>query len=144
MREIKFRGKSIMPIEELDQLEIKHENGWVTGNLIVDGKRFYIVGDVADCEDEYINFDFWVRIIQGTAVQYTGLKDKNGREIYEGDLLYHPLQGVRKVFYPFNENVASFGLVNKAGWTNTLQDATALYKVIGNIHENPELLEVKS
>ena len=76
-------------------------------------------------------------------MQSTGLKDKNGVEIFEGDILYHPLQGKRKVYYPYSDSVASYGLREiNTGFGSTLQDAHAVWQLIGNIYENPELLEV--
>ena len=75
-------------------------------------------------------------------MQYTGLKDKKGIGIYEGDVLFHPLQGRRKVYYPYSERVASYGLRDiDNGFGSTLQDSHAVWEVIGNIYENPELLE---
>lgn len=77
-------------------------------------------------------------------MQYTGLKDKSGIEVYEGDVLYHPLQGKRRVYYPYSDSIASYGLREiNTGLGSILQDAHAVWEVIGNIHENPELLEVQ-
>ncbi|TLS99932.1 YopX family protein [Aliarcobacter cibarius] len=76
--------------------------------------------------------------------QDTGLKDRNGVSIYEGDILCHPLQGNRFVEYgsPF-KNYGGYMLVSKNKMRGTLNDTDKLYEVIGNIYENPELLENK-
>ena len=74
--------------------------------------------------------------------QYTGLKDANGQEIYEGDILY---------FMPYetntNNRVAKFkdgqfvGELIRNNYCSPLKSAYEGTKVIGNIYENPELLE---
>ena len=92
--------------------------------------------DCGTCDDTY-------KIEDVEVMMSTGMKDKDGVEIYEGDILYHPLQGARKVFYPYSDSVASYGLREvSTGFGSTLQDAHAVWQVIGNIYENPELLEV--
>ena len=83
-------------------------------------------------------------------MQYTGQKDKNSKEIYEGDILKYnfPYDGRLKHVSPvkFLETEASFGLKDIYGNEIQLYRITAnnYFEVIGNIYENPELLEEKN
>jgi hypothetical protein len=61
-------------------------------------------------------------------MQFTGLKDKNGKEIYEGDIW-------EKITYPRNMFVVKF---NNGAFN--ISDFTSLGTVLGNIYENPELM----
>ena len=120
MREIKFRAWDIQTESMRDVLVID----WV--NELID-----LSGGIIER-----------RPYEAILMQSTGLVDKHGVEIYEGDVLFHLLQGRRKVFYPYSETVASYGLRNiDNGFGSTLQDSHAVWEVIGNIYQNPELSE---
>jgi uncharacterized phage protein (TIGR01671 family) len=165
-REIKFRGKAKMSIEELNELGLKHENGWVYGHLVMYGKTPYIVGDFIEVDSEYTVNEFWIEVISDTVGQFTGLKDKNGKEIYEGDIVcfdgYMTADdslGFEPNGYIYDKDSVHCVLWDNVlgGWTlNFDEDEEWKYKrdtrcllcdqkceVIGNIHDNPELLEVK-
>ena len=86
--------------------------------------------------------DYNVPVINGTVGQYTGLKDCEGTEIYEGDLIQmsHRHTGAYEVVW-FQSD---FG----CGWKKRRKDSTTdigaeccVMKVIGNIHQNPELMK---
>jgi uncharacterized phage protein (TIGR01671 family) len=103
---------------------------------------------------EYFNFHNIYHPAQGmdnpdiVLMQYTGLKDENGKEIYEGDILnngeaYEELWRVVVIF-----RNGAFQLRELETGDDRIQcccgQDLSLWKVIGNIHENPELLEVKN
>ena len=138
MREILFRGKRL-------------DNGdWVEGAFLNDRDgAFYICPAVSDISygdsGARRSIGCWYKVDPSTVGQYTGLNDKNGKRIFEGDIA-KVLQGKDKdIAYVGFENGA-FMLYPKTGniyertlWSYWYNDWDV--EVIGNIHDNPELLE---
>lgn len=72
-------------------------------------------------------------------MQCTGLKDKNGKLIYEGDILQQPQLPHKVVCEWYKDGFWLNGFMN--GAKRELRDMHNWYEVIGNIYQNPELLE---
>lgn len=119
MREILFRAKSMF-----------NDKVWVYGNFV---KTNY-----DGLQDVIYDEDGWAyEIISETIGQYTGLTDKNGTKIFEGDIVRDAeTSDVGKIF--FDTYTAMFVI----GFETTIADFNASYslEVIGNIYDNPELI----
>jgi len=108
---------------------------WVYGNLIYD---CYGNPRIQENIDTDLLF---TTCLKGTESKFTGLTDKNGKEIYEGDIVKRNDNVVKCVFY--NEKFAGFytKFSNGAGFIDPLTYATDRQcEIIGNIYETPELL----
>lgn len=130
MREYKFRGKRI-------------DNGeWVYGYLIGND---VIVGEIEEFTDEYFNCEWWCKVDPETVGQYTGLDDKNGREIYEGHILEEIGTDVYSFVVHWNVTNATYDFVDIITDETFLGDDIHFEKseVIGNIYDNPELVQTK-
>ena len=140
MREYKFRGK---PFEDVDFDEINvhiSKNDFVYGNLIVDGKVAYIVNGIVEATEEYLQLEQWIRVRPETVGQYTGLKDKNGKEIYEEDMVRYDDDDayIQTVKYGYQQ-IDAFEGIGFNLWTFYGEDRKCSrlqreIEIIGNIH----------
>jgi len=147
MREIKFRGKCVP--------DSKYAGQWVTSG--------YVAPD-ADCKkrDEGLivkylggNTTITYHVDPATVGQYTCLKDKNGKEIYEGDVLKSHFSLEPFGIVTWHDNGYFFVDTSFGEWRSLdyaciplgdlmgkqIDDERVQIEVIGNIHDNPELLK---
>ena len=136
MRQIKFRGKSLK------------NKKWVYGDLmrnicatrIVRYKEIYNQS-MHRADWEYIEVD------DSTVGQYTGLTDRNGREIYEGDIIrygefiYHVVEFKHGMFGYTLPDGWFVGYGGNSNFSFNPLDKSKEHEVVGNIHDNPELIE---
>jgi len=128
-----FRGKRI------------DKDEWREGHLIIAGDcRAYITQELLRCKDYgFAHLSGWNEIDSATLGQCTGLKDQNGKLIFEGDILQDAIahQFVKqKGVVKWGDEDGSW-LVNWDNELYLLANLTNKTSVIGNIHDNPELLE---
>lgn len=167
-REILFRGKS------------KRRDCWIIGNYIKQYNRLteeykdYIINESADVNDT--EYGMWYEVIPETVGEYTGLCDKNGKRIFEGDIVEvedeiveesnteagfdcNSWKATAHFLIGWDEKEAAYRIVG-SNYGNDLCNSQFCYdvspdgngdnfveaireraKVVGNIHDNPELLE---
>lgn len=114
-REILFRGKRV------DNRE------WVEGSFVKTFHNLFII----PMNDETIKAFDIIPVIQETVGQFTGLTDKNSKKIFEGDIV-KDWAGIRVIKFEIYDNYQGYDL----------EPDDIDCEIIGNIYDNPELLNV--
>jgi uncharacterized phage protein (TIGR01671 family) len=129
MREILFRGQ-------------KQNGEWLYGDLVHCGEKIFIFSENAQNSPDYYE------VVPETVGQFTGLTDKNGVKIFEGDIIQDKYDESCNHVIKYFEEESCFGVLY-IGLNGSLTPMSRLAKdwinefdevVIGNIHKNPELL----
>ena len=122
-RDIVFRGKS------------KSTGEWVEGSLIGND---VIVGKIVEFEEDYFCTEFWYKVDTETVGQFTGMTDKKGKKLFEGDVYS---MGEKNILYVvifdksqfIGKQVGNRSLAGLEYWKSDIE-------IIGNVYDNPELL----
>lgn len=134
MREILFRGK------RLDDGE------WAEGGIYHNSEDeiVFIIKDTG------LGYHEFIEVIPGTIGQFTGLYDKNDKKIFEGDIVIHcnenPHGDIEKGQVYWDEDFCGWRRTSNGAFNHGIIDTyriapNCVYEVIGNIHDNPELLK---
>lgn len=157
----KFRGLSI---------DENNKGKWQYGYLIEDTGQSFIINEVIEANEQYITIGSWYPVRPDTVSQSTGLHDKDDNEIFEGDILKFndewadygyegyiegSIEGINYVEIKREKTCFTFGktklpessLINLTEnehypFGELLTEASYEFEIIGNVYENPELLEV--
>ena len=132
----KFRGRSV---------EAFSEEEWKYGYLIEDEGYSFIINQVIEANEQYITIGSWCPVNPDTLGQSTGLKDKNGKEVFVGDIIKCTRGCLHEVYIEKEYGGTYFGGM-PAVYLKDLREGyawTEHEEIIGNIYENRELLEDK-
>ena len=132
MREILFRGKT-------------KSGKWVYGWVFGEKAKSIIEIDTKYISEHGVEAYYTSGVIPETVGQYAGLKDKNGKKIFEGDVLHWDSHWGWYVGYengafrriPLND-------IQRMNWEHypLEREGVETWEVVGNVHDNPELGEV--
>lgn len=129
LRTIKFRGKSI------------YDEEWLYGSLIkIEKDRYAVIPPLNDIEiGKSIGM---YEVCLETIGQFTRLLDKNGKEIYEGDILLVGNDGYENIYNKVGIKDGCFGYVGETnGEILPFCHYNVTEEIVGNIYDHPELIK---
>ena len=129
-RTIKFRGKNL------------YNNEWIFGDLIQyeSGEMAIFSNKLSQYGCEATEMFNRSKVIPETVGQFTGLLDKNGKEIYEGDILFMGNDGYENIYNKVGIKDGCFGYIGEySGELLPFCNYNVTEEVVGNIYDNPYL-----
>ena len=140
MREIKCRALANNSVDEdmLNTWEVERDGRWIYGTYF----SGYILNGAGDGDDDYFTVQgSWCPVIPETLGQFTGMVDMNGKEIYEGDIIFfEPYQTHNNDRIIKFQNGCFVAELIRNGYSEAIT-CPDMYEVIGNIYENKELMK---
>ena len=127
MREIKFRAW-----DKDEKKMLYHDTMWAS------------IGGGENNEDNFVRVGINTLVPDAILMQYTGLHDKNGKEIYEGDVVKFITEFTPRIgTVEWDDEYSRFAVAYKTAWIDFegINKGEKGIEVIGNIYENHELLK---
>lgn len=129
MREILFRGQTRKKGEKVRLDGTPIDSNWVYGGVAQFNEERAIIYQT---EPEFHKFSVYA----DTVGQFTGLKDKNGKRIFEGDIIRSTETGEIGIVQWFSEHSAFMVWCQSPSKVGFLYECTSIIEVIGNVHDN--------
>lgn len=141
MREILFRGQTRRKGQKVRLDGTPVDSNWVEGYGVCMGKGDFSVIYSGDHVEKYA-------VYTDTVGQFTGLTDKNGKRIFEGDIVKAPFCGRKLHIFTVQYLCDGFYAVpadhdDTRLWKYRMECEHQNMRIIGNIHDDPELMEVE-
>ena len=139
MREIKFRAwHKTWSSQEIDKSD------WHGKGQKINGMQYVKSLSQSNSGKWWVHLADWKSscpLEDVILMQYTGLKDKNGKEIYEGDVLRISDEALPEMRGKIVSVVFEMGAFRDSYYKWTISGKSYSYESIGNVHENPELIK---